>query len=83
MGLRVDQGHRPPLCPEVGQAVRRGLFDLIEDNPNRLAEAAGIRSVRVKRIAIGWAEQKIIRGIMILLQSHGLSTARGPRSYKS
>jgi len=60
-----------------------GVFDLIEEDPSRLAEVAGIGPVRVKRITTGWAEQKIIREIMIFLQSYGVSTARAVRIYKT
>jgi hypothetical protein len=39
----------------------------------------GIGLVRAKRITDAWAEQKIIREIMVFLHSNGVGTARAMR----
>src|ERR1035437_5595766 len=51
--------------------------------PNRLREVTGIGPVRAKRITEAWAEQKIVREIMVFLHSHGVGTARAVRIYKT
>jgi exodeoxyribonuclease V alpha subunit len=43
----------------------------------------GIGLVRAKRITDAWAEQKIIREIMVFLHSNGVGTARAVRIYKT
>ena len=83
LGSGLIKGIGPHFAKRLVAEFGEGVFDLIEDNPNRLAEVAGIGPVRVKRIVTGWAEQKIIREIMIFLQSHGVSTARAVRIYKT
>ena len=40
-------------------------------------------SVRAQRITAAWAEQKIVREIMVFLHSHGVGTARAVRIYKT
>jgi len=43
----------------------------------------GIGPKRRKRIKDAWAEQKIIRDIMVFLHSQGVSTSRAVRIYKT
>jgi exodeoxyribonuclease V alpha subunit len=59
------------------------VFDTIEAEPERLREVTGIGLVRAKRITDAWAEQKIIREIMVFLHSNGVGTARAVRIYKT
>ena len=59
------------------------VFDIIEDNPERLKEVDGIGPVRAQRITAAWAEQKIVREIMVFLHSNGVGTARAVRIYKT
>jgi exodeoxyribonuclease V alpha subunit len=82
LGSGLIKGIGPHFAGRLVQQFGEGVFDLIEEDPSRLAEVSGIGPIRVKRIASSWAEQKIIREIMIFLQSHGVSTARAVRIYK-
>src|ERR671928_1672 len=59
------------------------VFDLIEQQPDRLREVTGIGPKRAARIVAGWAEQKVIREIMLFLHSHGVGTSRAVRIYKT
>jgi exodeoxyribonuclease V alpha subunit len=43
----------------------------------------GIGAVRAKRITDAWAEQKIVREIMVFLHSNGVGTARTVRIFKT
>jgi exodeoxyribonuclease V alpha subunit len=58
-------------------------FDVIEAEPDRLREVTGIGAVRAKRITDAWAEQKIVREIMVFLHSNGVGTARAVRIFKT
>ena len=44
---------------------------------------AGIGPKRRQRIKEAWAEQKVIRKIMVFLHSNGVSTSRAVRIYKT
>src|SRR5499427_777361 len=59
------------------------VFDVIETTPDRLREIDGIGRVRAASILSAWAEQKAVREIMIFLHSHGVSTARAVRIFKT
>src|SRR5208283_1392195 len=51
--------------------------------PDRLREVTGIGAVRAKRITDAWAEQKVVREIMVFLHSNGVGTARAVRIFKT
>ena len=59
------------------------VFDIIETTPDRLREVDGIGPVRAASILAAWAEQKAVREIMVFLHSHGVSTARAVRIFKT
>jgi len=59
------------------------IFDIIESCSGRLEEVEGIGPERRRRIKAAWAEQKIIREIMVFLHSNGVSTSRAVRIYKT
>src|SRR5207344_72359 len=58
-------------------------FDVIETQSARLEELDGIGPKRRKQIKGAWAEQKLIRQIMVFLHSNGVSTSRAVRIYKT
>src|SRR2546428_6587532 len=65
------------------KAFGEKVFDVIEAEPDRLREVTGIGPMRAKRIIGAWAEQKIVREIMVFLHSHGVGTARAVRIFKT
>jgi exodeoxyribonuclease V alpha subunit len=65
------------------KAFGETVFDVIEQQPERLLEIAGIGEKRLAVIASSWTEQKAVRDIMLFLQSHGVGTARAYRIYKT
>ena len=56
---------------------------MIEQQPQRLIEIPGIGPKRAAKITRAWAEQKVVREIMVFLQSHGVGTARAVRIFKT
>jgi hypothetical protein len=62
--------------PTFVRAFAQKVFDIIEGEPDRLREVDGIGPVRAQRIVAAWAEQKVVREIMVFLHSHGVGTAR-------
>src|SRR5436190_19882612 len=59
------------------------VFDVIEATPDRLREIDGIGPVRAASILAAWAEQKVVREIMVFLHSNGVGTARAVRIFKT
>ena len=44
------------------------------DKPEHMREVTGIGPKRAERIIAGWAEQRVIREIMLFLHSNGVGT---------
>src|SRR5438132_2929714 len=65
------------------RAFGEKVFDVIEGEPHRLREVDGIGPVRAARIVAAWAEQKVVREIMVFLHSHGVGTALAVRIFKT
>ena len=77
------RGIGPVYAKKMVKAFGEKVFDVIEAEPDRLREVTGIGPVRAKRITGAWAEQKIVREIMVFLHSHGVGTARAVRIFKT
>jgi exodeoxyribonuclease V alpha subunit len=77
------RGIGPVYAKKLLRAFGEKVFDVIEAQPDRLREVDGIGPVRANRIAAAWAEQKVVREIMVFLHSHGVGTARAVRIYKT
>jgi exodeoxyribonuclease V alpha subunit len=56
---------------------------VIQQEPERLHQVTGIGPKRAERIIAGWAEQRVIREIMLFLHSNGVGTSRAVRIYKT
>jgi len=77
------RGIGPVYARKLVRAFGESVFDIIEQEPGRLREVTGIGPKRATRIIAGWAEQKIIREIMLFLHSNGVGTSRAVRIYKT
>jgi exodeoxyribonuclease V alpha subunit len=83
LGSGLIRGIGPRLAVRLVHAFGTGVFDVIEQTPGRLLEVDGIGEVRRGRILAAWDEQKTVHEIMVFLQSHGVSTSRAFRIYKT
>jgi NAD-dependent DNA ligase len=77
------RGIGPVYAKKLLRVFGEKVFDVIEAEPDRLREVDGIGPVRASRIAVAWAEQKVVREIMVFLHSHGVGSARAVRIYKT
>src|SRR5919199_3622352 len=83
LGSGMIRGIGPVYARKLVKAFGEAVFDLIEQQPDRLREVTGIGPKRAARIVAGWAEQRVIREIMLFLHSHGVGTSRAVRIYKT
>jgi exodeoxyribonuclease V alpha subunit len=83
LGSGMIRGIGPVYAKKLVRAFGEAVFDLIEVEPARLREVTGIGPRRAARIVAGWAEQKVIREIMLFLHAHGVGTSRAVRIYKT
>ena len=77
------RGIGPAYAKKLLRAFGEKVFDVIETKADRLREVDGIGPVRAGRIVAAWAEQKMVREIMVFLHSHGVGTARAVRIFKT
>jgi exodeoxyribonuclease V alpha subunit len=77
------KGIGPVYAKKLVDKFGERIFDIIENFSVRLQELEGIGPTRRRRIKEAWAEQKVIRDIMVFLHSHGVSTSRAVRIYKT
>ncbi len=83
LGSGMIRGIGPIYARKLVRAFGETVFEIIEQEPGRLREVTGIGPKRAERIIGGWAEQKVIREIMLFLHSKGVGTARAVRIYKT
>lgn len=83
LGSGMIKGIGPHFAKKLVKAFGDQVFDVIEQTPERMLELPGIGAKRKERVVGAWAEQKVIRTIMVFLQSYGVGTSRAVRIYKT
>ena len=83
LGSGMVRGIGPLYAKKLVAKFGERIFDIIENFSARLEEVEGIGPQRRRRIKEAWAEQKIVREIMVFLHSSGVSTSRAVRIYKT
>ena len=83
LGSGMIRGIGPVYAKRMVKMFGNDVFDLIEVEPEKLREVEGIGPKRADKITSAWADQKVIREIMVFLHSHGVGTARAVRIFKT
>jgi exodeoxyribonuclease V alpha subunit len=83
LGSGMVKGIGSVYAKKLVEKFGEKIFDIIEQESARLEDVDGIGPKRRKRIKEAWAEQKVIREIMVFLYSNGVSTSRAVRIYKT
>ncbi len=83
LGSGMIRGIGPIYASKLVATFGDQVFEVIEQAPERLREVPGIGPVRGQRISQAWADQKVVREIMVFLHSHGVGNARAVRIFKT
>ena len=83
LGSGMVKGIGPHFAKALVYAFREEVFTVIEEEPQRMLELPGIGQKRMEKVTTAWADQKVIREIMVFLQSNGLGTGRAVRIFKT
>lgn len=83
LGSGMIKGVGPHFAKKLVQAFGEQVFDIIESTPERMLELPGIGAKRKDLVVGAWGEQKVVREIMVFLQSYGVGTSRAVRIYKT
>ena len=82
LGSGMIRGIGPHFAAQLVRTFGADVFEVIENDPERLRELPGIGPKRQSQVVAAWAEQKAVREIMVFLQSHGVGSARAVRIYR-
>ncbi len=82
LGSGMVRGIGPIYAKKLVERFGSDIFDIIETCSARLEEVEGIGPKRRHQIKDAWAEQRVIREIMVFLHSNAVSTSRAVRIYK-
>ncbi len=83
LGSGLIKGIGPVMADRIVDTFGLDTLSVIEDEVNRLREVDGIGSIRERRIADAWEEQKQIKALMLFLQAHDVSTGLAVKIYKA
>jgi exodeoxyribonuclease V alpha subunit len=83
LGSGMIKGIGPHFAKKLVKAFGENVFEVIENEPEKLLSLPGIGKMRKDRVVAAWGEQKIIREIMVFLQSYGVGTSRAVRIYRT
>jgi exodeoxyribonuclease V alpha subunit len=83
LGSGLIKGIGAHFAKRLVSAFGDKVFEVIENKPDLLSTVEGIGKIRAQSICSNWQDQKIIREIMVFLQSHGVGTTRATRIYKT
>jgi exodeoxyribonuclease V alpha subunit len=83
LGSGLIKGIGPVYAKKLVEKFGGGVFTIIDKYSVRLEEVPGIGKGRRLIIRAAWAEQKVVREIMLFLHAHGVSTSRAVRIYKT
>jgi exodeoxyribonuclease V alpha subunit len=83
LGSGLIKGIGPSYARRIVEVFGPRTLAVIDESPVFLREVKGIGPRRISQIRESWRQQKVVREIMVFLQSHNIGTARAFRIYKA
>ncbi|MDD4692370.1 ATP-dependent RecD-like DNA helicase [Eubacterium aggregans] len=82
----LSSGLLPGVGEKTAQAIVAhfgvGAIEILDRNPNRLTEIAGIGKKTVEKIIEAYADQREVREVVLALQEYGISTTYAMKLYR-
>jgi len=82
LGSGLIKGIGPKTAERIVDYFGPDTLDVVEQEPERLAEVSGISAKKVADIVRAWTEQKEVKNLMLFLQSHEVESGLAARIYK-
>ncbi len=76
------KGIGPVTARRIVDHFGEATLETLDRNPERLSQVPNVGTVRTKRIAEAWQEQKRVRDLMLFLQSHHIPSGLAARIYR-
>lgn len=83
LGSGLIKGIGPKFACRIVRHFGLDTLDILENEPDRLAEVEGLGEKRLERIKRAWKEQKSIQQIMLFLQGHGISATYAVKIFRA
>jgi exodeoxyribonuclease V alpha subunit len=83
LGSGLIKGIGPKMAERIVNHFGQATLRVIEEEPGRLVEVAGLGPKRTGMITAAWEEQQAIKEVMVFLQGVGVSTSLAVRIYKT
>ena len=82
LGSGLIKGIGPEFAARIVAKFGIRTLEVLDAEPDRIAEVPGIGRVRAERVKGAWTAQRQIRDVMVFLQGYGVSPAFAVRIYK-
>ncbi|MBN1770840.1 MAG: ATP-dependent RecD-like DNA helicase [Deltaproteobacteria bacterium] len=82
LGSGLIKGIGKELARRIVGAFGPETLAVLDERPERLVEVEGLGPKRIDRVREAWREQKVVKEVMIFLQSHGISPLFAHRIWK-
>ncbi len=82
LGSGLIKGVGPVTAKRVVAHFGAESLEIIDTQPERLNEVAGVGKKRLSMIRAAWAEQRAIKEVMVFLQGHDVSAGLATKIYK-
>ena len=82
LGSGLIKGIGPVMAGRIVKKFGKETLEIIEEEPERLAEIEGIGNKRIVMIKAAWDAQREIRDVMLFLQGHGVSSGYAVKIFK-
>ena len=83
LGSGLIKGIGPRSAKRIVEHFGEETLDIIDADPQRLAEVPKLGKKKVELIAAAWDEQRQIKDVMVFLQSHGITTGYAVKIFKT
>jgi exodeoxyribonuclease V alpha subunit len=83
LGSGLIKGIGPRSAKRIVEHFGEETLDIIDADPQRLAEVPKLGKKKVELIAEAWDEQRQIKDVMVFLQSHGITTGYAVKIFKT
>ncbi len=83
LGSGLVRGIGPAFARRIVRHFGLHTLDVLDSDPDRLAEIRGIGEKRIAAIKAAWQEQRLVHEIMVFLQAHDISATFAVRIFKA
>lgn len=82
LGSGLIKGVGPVTAGRIVKKFGLETLDVLDYQPDRIREVLGVGPKRASSIGQAWADQKVIKQVMLFLQSHGVTTGLAIKIFK-